>query len=301
MIYVIMGPTASKKSELAIKLHDELTKPSLIVNFDAFQVYDELDIGSAKPKKEELDKGHYLLYGYKSLKEGIDIYTYQKEAREIINKYNDKYDLIFVGGSGLYIKAALFDYTFKEENEKMPLDYKKDVSNEELYKELLLIDEIDAKKIGINNRKRLLRSLYINEINKENKTNLNQNKKNNLLYKDTKFIYLKPDRSDLYNKINARVDKMIELGLIDEVKTLFNKYEHIETINGLKAIGYKEFIPYLINNEKSLEEVIEDIKKNTRNYAKRQYTFFNHQFDSVNPLIYSSYIDAIKDIKNIIN
>lgn len=301
MIYVIMGPTASKKSELAIKLHDNLTSPSLIVNFDAFQVYEELNIGSAKPKKEELDKGYYLLYGYKKLNEPIDIYTYQKEAREVINKYSDKYDLIFVGGSGLYIKAALFDYEFKEENEKMPLNYKENLSNEELYNELVKLDEIDAKKIGINNRKRLLRSLFINEVNKENKTNLNQNKKNDLLYKNVKFIYLKPEREDLYNKINLRVDKMIELGLTKEVQDLFNKYEDPQSINGLKAIGYKEFIPYLIDKTKNLEEVIEDIKKNTRNYAKRQYTFFNHQFDTVNPLIYSSYLEAIKDIKNIIN
>lgn len=300
MIYVIMGPTASKKSDLAIFLHENLKKPSKIVNFDAFQVYKELDIGSAKPKKEELDKDYYLLYDYKELNEPIDIYTYQKEAREVIKKYNQDYDLIFVGGSGLYIKAALFNYEFLTEDIKMPLDYKENLSNEELYNELLLLDKEDALKIGINNRKRLLRSLFINEYHKINKTELNQNKKNELLYKDVKFIYIKPDREELYNKINLRVDKMFDLGLENEVKLIFNKYNNAESINGLKAIGYKEFIPYLIKKEKSLEEIKEDIKKNTRNYAKRQYTFFNHQFESVNVLTFNDINEAKENIDKII-
>lgn len=300
MIYVIMGPTASKKSDLAIFLHENLKKPSKIVNFDAFQVYKELDIGSAKPKKEELDKGYYLLYDYKELNEPIDIYTYQKEAREVIKKYNQDYDLIFVGGSGLYIKAALFNYEFLTEDIKMPLDYKENLSNEELYNELLLLDKEDALKIGINNRKRLLRSLFINEYHKINKTELNQNKKNELLYKDVKFIYIKPDREELYNKINSRVDKMFELGLENEVKLIFNKYNNAESINGLKAIGYKEFIPYLIKREKSLEEIKEDIKKNTRNYAKRQYTFFNHQFESVDVLAFNDINEVKENIDKII-
>lgn len=300
MIYVIMGPTASKKSDLAIFLHENLKKPSKIVNFDAFQVYKELDIGSAKPKKEELDKGYYLLYDYKELNEPIDIYTYQKEAREVIKKYNQDYDLIFVGGSGLYIKAALFNYEFLTEDIKMPIDYKENLSNEELYNELLLLDKEDALKIGINNRKRLLRSLFINEYHKINKTELNQNKKNELIYKDVKFIYIKPDREELYNKINLRVDKMFELGLENEVKSIFNKYENVESINGLKAIGYKEFIPYLIKSEKSLEEIKEDIKKNTRNYAKRQYTFFNHQFESVDVLMFNDIKEAKDNIEKII-
>lgn len=297
MIYVIMGPTASKKSELAIKLHERLPL-SYIVNFDSFQVYKELDKGSAKPSKEELAKGYYLLYDYLSLNEANDVASFQILGREVINKYiNTNHDLIFVGGTGLYIKAILFNYIFTKEDIKMSKDYKSNYSNDELYQELLALDKEDALKIGINNRKRLLRSLFINEIHNKNKNELNNNKKNELLYKDVRFIYIKPSRDTLYFKINKRVDKMIDSGLIEEVKYLFSKYDI--NSNGLKAIGYKEFIPYL-ENKASLIDTIELIKKNTRNYAKRQYTFFNNQFNSVNKLIYEDIKEAILDIDNII-
>ena len=296
MIYVIMGPTASKKSDLAIKLHEKLPF-SYIVNYDSFQVYQELDKGSAKPSKEELSKGYYLLYDYLPLSQNNDVATFQKKGREVIDKYSKNNDLIFVGGTGLYIKAILFNYIFTKEEIKMDEDYKKDLSNIELYNELYNLDKEDALKIGVNNRKRLLRSLFINKVHKKSKTELNNNKKDELLYKNAKFIYIKPDREKLYETINKRVEKMIESGLVDEVKYLFSKYN--KTSNGLKAIGYKEFIPYL-ENKASLEETIELIKKNTRNYAKRQYTFFNNQFNSVEKLVYSDISEAINDIDNII-
>lgn len=296
MIYVIMGPTASKKSDLAIKLHEKLTS-SYIVNYDSFQVYKELDKGSAKPSKEELDKGFYLLYDYLPLSLANDVATFQETGREVINKYSKTNNLIFVGGTGLYIKAILFNYIFTKEDIKMDDDYKAHLSNLELYNELYKLDKEDALKIGVNNRKRLLRSLFINEVHKKSKSELNNNKKDELLYENTKFIYIKPPRDKLYEDINKRVDKMINSGLIDEVKYLFSKYD--KNSNGLKAIGYKEFIPYL-ENKATLEETIELIKKNTRNYAKRQYTFFNNQFNSVEKLIYNDICEAINDIDNII-
>ncbi len=298
MIYVVFGPTASKKSDLAIKLKERLTN-SYIVNFDSFQVYKELDKGSAKPVKEELAKGYYLLYDFLPLSENNDVATFQELGRNVIKNYIKDNDLIFVGGTGLYIKAILFNYIFDKEEVKMPLDYKKDKTNLDLYNELLTLDKEDALKIGINNRKRLLRSLFINEVHNKSKSEINNNKKDELLYNDVKFIYIKPDREILYETINKRVDKMIESGLIDEVKYLFKKYD--KSSNGLKAIGYKEFIPYL-ENKVSIEETIELIKKNTRNYAKRQYTFFNNQFNSVKDktLVYKDVNEALIDLDNII-
>lgn len=298
MIYVIIGPTASKKSDLAIALKERITN-SYIVNFDSFQVYKELDKGSAKPSKEELAKGYYLLYDFLPLNENNDVATFQKLGREVIKNYIKDNDLIFVGGTGLYIKAILFNYIFDKEEIKMPKDYKDNKTNEELYNELVKLDKEDALKIGVNNRKRLLRSLFINEVHNKSKSEINENKKDELLYDDVKFIYIKPDREKLYETINKRVDKMVDSGLLDEVKYLFSKYE--KSSNGLKAIGYKEFIPYLEGNA-TLEETIELIKKNTRNYAKRQYTFFNNQFKSVkeNTLIYEDINVAIKDIDNIL-
>lgn len=206
MIFAIVGPTASHKSDLADEL--SLMFNCDIINFDAFQVYKELNIGSAKPSKKILKDKKYKLYDFISINEDYDVSKYQIDCRKLIG---DNKNHILVGGTGLYLKAALFDYKFLEEA-PMPTDYLKDKTNEELYEMLTQIDKSDALKIGNNNRKRLLRALYIYDIHKINKTDLNQNGKENLLY-DVIFIGLNPNREDLYNNINNRVDKMFELGL----------------------------------------------------------------------------------------
>ena len=270
MIYAILGPTCSGKSDLAEKLSLKLNYP--VINFDAFQVYKELDKGTAKPSKELLESGRYFLYGFRSVLEPYDIMNYQDDARNLLSKFNND-NVILVGGTGLYLKALLFDYKFLEE-EKMPDDFLNDLSNEELYKKLLLIDQEDAIKIGPNNRKRLLRALYVYKIHGKNKTELNNNGKNNLLYSNVIFIGLNIERSLLYERINKRVDIMFDNGLEKEVNSLFSFYGN--KLRAFQAIGYKEF-----NNEGSIEEIKELIKKNTRNYAKRQMTFFKHQFENV--------------------
>lgn len=270
MIYAILGPTCSGKSDLAEKLSLKLNYP--VINFDAFQVYKELDKGTAKPSKELLESGRYFLYGFRSVLEPYDVMNYQEDARNLLSKFNND-NVILVGGTGLYLKALLFDYKFLEE-EKMPDDFLNDLSNEELYKKLLLIDKDDAIKIGPNNRKRLLRALYVYKIHGKSKTKLNNNGKNNLLYSDVIFIGLNIERSLLYERINKRVDIMFDNGLEKEVNSLFSFYGN--KLRVFQAIGYKEF-----NNEGSIEEIKELIKKNTRNYAKRQMTFFKHQFENV--------------------
>ena len=270
MIYAILGPTCSGKSDLAEKLSLKLNYP--VINFDAFQVYKELDKGTAKPSKELLESGRYFLYGFRSVLEPYDVMNYQEDARNLLSKFNND-NVILVGGTGLYLKALLFDYKFLEE-EKMPDDFLNELSNEELYKKLLLIDKDDAIKIGPNNRKRLLRALYVYKIHGKSKTELNNNGKNNLLYSNVIFIGLNIERSLLYERINKRVDIMFDNGLEKEVNSLFSFYGN--KLRAFQAIGYKEF-----NNEGSIVEIKELIKKNTRNYAKRQITFFKHQFENV--------------------
>ena len=278
MIYAILGPTCSGKSDLAEKLSLKLNYP--VINFDAFQVYKELDKGTAKPSKELLESGRYFLYGFRSVLEPYDVMNYQEDARNLLSKFNND-NVILVGGTGLYLKALLFDYKFLEE-EKMPDDFLNDLSNEELYKKLLLIDKDDAIKIGPNNRKRLLRALYVYKIHGKSKTELNNNGKNNLLYSNVIFIGLNIERSLLYERINKRVDIMFDNGLEKEVNSLFSFYGN--KLRAFQAIGYKEF-----NDEGSIEEIKELIKKNTRNYAKRQMTFFKHQFENV------KWFDSMKD------
>lgn len=270
MIYAILGPTCSGKSDFAEKLSLKYNAP--IINFDAFQVYKELNKGTAKPSKDELNSGRYFLYDFVSITEDYNVSRYQEEARALINKFKNK-DIIMVGGTGLYLKAALFDYKFLKE-EKMDDDFLKELSNEELYNRLLLVDHDDALKIGVNNRKRLLRALYIYETHKKSKSELNENGKNNLIYPEVKFIGLNIERSLLYERIDQRVDKMFEDGLEEEARNLFKNYDN--SLRGLQAIGYKEF---LLSNDS--EEVKKMIKNNTHHYAKRQMTFFKHQFDSV--------------------
>ena len=270
MIYAILGPTCSGKSDLAETLSKKYNAP--VINFDAFQVYKELNKGTAKPSKEELSSGRYFLYDYVSITEEYSVSRYQKDARELLEKFKDK-DIVMVGGTGLYLKAALYDYKFMEED-PMPKDYLANLSNEKLYEELSKIDLDDARKIGINNRKRLLRALYIYETHKVNKTDLNKGGKNNLLYKNTKFIGINFNREKLYERIDNRVDLMFENGLEEEAKFLFSNYDH--SLRALQAIGYKEF---LLSND--IEEVKKLIKNNTHHYAKRQMTFFKHQFDNI--------------------
>ena len=270
MIYAILGPTCSGKSDFAEKLSLKYNAP--IINFDAFQVYKELNKGTAKPSKKELDSGRYFLYDFVSIKEDYNVSRYQEEARLLLEKFKDK-DVVMVGGTGLYLKAALFDYKFLKE-EKMDEGFLQDVSNEELYRELLLIDKDDAIKIGVNNRKRLLRALYIYKIHNKSKSELNDNGKNTLLYKDVKFYGIDIDRALLYQRIDQRVDKMFEDGLEEEARSLFNSYDR--SLRALQAIGYKEF---LLSSDS--EEIKKMIKNNTHHYAKRQMTFFKHQFDNI--------------------
>ena len=274
MIYIIVGPTGSGKTEVAKQLSDYFNAP--IINADAFQIYKEMDIGTAKiDKADPYYKKHYLL-DIKEPSESFSVMEYQKLFREIVGELSKKYEnTIVCGGTGLYIRASIYDYTFQEED-VLEDESLNDMTNEELYSLLQKLDYDASLSIHPNNRKRVIRAITIANNQKETKSENIARQKHELIYDDIKILMLNPNREELYENINKRVDKMFELGLVDEVKKLLNKYQLSNTAKA--AIGYKEVIDYL-DNQISLEECKELIKKRTRNYAKRQVTFFKNQFE----------------------
>ena len=285
MIIAILGPTAVGKTALSIALAKKYKAD--IINFDAMQVYVKLDIGTAKVTNEEMEGVPHHLLSNVSLDRNYSVYDYQKDARSLIDKLlKENKNIILVGGTGLYLKATLFDYNFSEGT---TYNEYTDLTNDEILNKIKSynIEELPH----LNNRKRLVRLLNKLENNEPITSN-----RNNLLYKNTIFIGLTTDRNTLYDKINKRVDIMFNNGLLEEVESLKDKFENSKALN--TAIGYKEFIPYF-NREKTLDEVKDDIKKNSRHYAKRQYTFFNHQFNL--KWFNTNYNDFNKTINEVIN
>ena len=290
MILVIFGPTGSGKTDVAVTLAHHFDAP--IINADAFQIYKDMNIGTNKILVDDPDyKRHYLL-DIKTPSESYSVKEYQDDFKRVYKELIKKYQNVIVsGGTGLYIRAALFDYKFLDEEESKN-DYSQ-YTNEELFKKLVELDLETSKKIHVNNRKRLIRALDLVTSNGIKKSDLIASQEHKIIYPDVEFIFLNPDREKLYESINKRVDKMIENGLVEEVKNLKEKYELSTTAR--QAIGYKEILDYL-DGFTSLEDAIELIKKRTRNYAKRQVTFFKNQFNS---RVFSSKEAILKEfIKN---
>ena len=262
MILAIVGPTGVGKTKLSIELAKKYN--AIIINCDAMQVYKGLDIGTAKATEEEKENIKHYLLDIKEVTEEYSAYDFQIDARRIIEENKDK-NIIFVGGTGLYLKSALYDYRFtKEENNKEEYN---DLTNEELYK---LVQEKDPNtNIHPNNRVRLIRFLNKKETEKVEPIPLYEHKIIGLTTETT-------DREILYDRINKRVDIMVENGLLEEVKYFYDKDIKTKPLTG--GIGYKELYNYF-NNTKTLEEALNDIKQNSRHYAKRQYTFFNNQLN----------------------
>lgn len=271
MIYVIVGPTASGKSTLAIELAKRFN--GIVVNGDAFQVYKGMDVGTAKPTKEELSEVPHLLFDIFEPTYEFSIFEYQKLLRKTLKENEDK-NIFVVGGSGLYLKSAFYDFTL-EENSSYDMKEYEEKSDDELYELLKSVDEEACNKIHKNNRKRVLRALEIYFSTGKKKSDIEKAQKHEPVF-DVLFLGKHIPRDILYDKINARVNQMIYLGLFEEVEELMNKYPH--DLKSFQAIGYKEIISGYKEN-KSKEEIIEEIKKSTRHYAKRQLTYFNHQLD----------------------
>ncbi len=263
-IIVIVGPTGVGKTKLSIELAKKLDAE--IINGDSVSIYKDLNIGSAKPTKKEQSEVCHHLIDIRNIKETYSVYDYQKDVRLKIDELSKKNKrIIIVGGTGLYIKAALYNYKFTEGTTYNEYN---DLTNEEINQKIKKYNK--DFDIHINNRRRLVRTL-----NKLENNEIITNQKDELLY-PVKIIGLTTDRNILYERINKRVDNMIDNGLLEEVTKLKDQFNNSNILN--QAIGYKEFYDYFYNN-KSLEKVIEEIKKNSRHFAKRQYTFFNHQMN----------------------
>lgn len=265
-IIVITGPTSVGKTALSIAIAKKYDGE--IINADSMQFYKGLNIGTAKIKEEEKEGIPHHLFDINEVDDEYSIYHYQKDARIIIEDIQKRHKTpILVGGTGLYLKAALYDYQLSKETQNLKFE---EYTNEELYKLLTKIDQ--NAKVDPNNRRRLIRALsYYQENNKS----ISQNKTDKLLY-DTIFIGLTCDRNILYDRINQRVDIMVKEGLIDEVRKFYDQKIYTKPL--INGIGYKELYQYF-DGKITLDEAIDLIKKNSRHYAKRQYTFFNHQMN----------------------
>ena len=272
MIYAIVGPTASGKTDLAIKIAKCFDAP--IINADAFQIYKDMNIGTGKISNKSSDyKKHYLL-DIRTPDQTYSVKDYQDDFRTALNQLMKIYDnVIICGGTGLYLKAGLFDFEFPDEEQPDVSDLEK-LDNETLYKMLQEVDPKACETIHMNNRKRVIRAISIARTHDQNKSEMINSQEHKMIYDDVKIYMLNPDRERLYARINARVDKMFENGLVDEVKYLLKTYKLSTTATA--AIGYKEVIQYLDGNI-SLEEAKEMVKQRSRNYAKRQVTYFKHQ------------------------
>lgn len=264
MIIVILGPTGVGKTKMSVELAKRLKGE--VINADSTQVYRGLNIATAKVTENEKENIPHHLFDIKDINEDYTVFDYQKDARLVLEKLKQEGKTpIIVGGTGLYIKALLYDYDFKEETNNYDFS---NYTTKELYDKALEIDP--SMDIHQNNRQRLERfiSYYLNnnEVKGKEKTD-------KLLY-DTLFIGLTCKREVLYERLNKRVDQMVNEGLLDEAFNLFKS--NVRTKAVMTPIGYKELFPYF-EGTATLEKSLDLIKQKTRNYAKRQYTWFNHQ------------------------
>ena len=278
-VIVIVGPTAVGKTKLSIDLAKYFNIE--IISGDSMQVYKGMDIGTGKITSKEM-KGipHYML----DIKEPNNPFTvadFQENVRYYIEKITNKDKLpVLVGGSGLYIQATLYDFNFinRKRDEEITKKLEKRIENEgneALYQELTKIDPVQARKIHPNNYRRVIRALEIYETTGLTMTEIHEQQTKSPRYNHI-LIGLEMKRESLYNQINKRVDEMVDQGLVKEVERLYKK--GFENCQSMRAIGYKEIIPYL-KDEISLDTAINILKRNSRRYAKRQFTWFKNQLD----------------------
>ena len=274
-VIVICGPTASGKTSLAIELAKKIKGE--IISADSMQIYREMNIGTAKPTLEERQGIMHYLLDFVSPEERYSVANYKKDAKEAIKEIIEKGKTpIIVGGTGLYIDSLIYEIEYPDI--KFDEDYRKSLEErvkieglKKLYEEAEKIDSLAIQKISSNDEKRILRILEIYHATGKTKTEQEIESRRNPIQYDYQVYALKWDREVLYERINERVDLMLEQGLVDEVKEIFKKYEKFPT--AMQGLGYKEVVEFL-KGSITKEEMIEKIKMETRRYAKRQMTWF---------------------------
>ena len=274
-VIVIVGPTCSGKTRLSIEMAKRIN--SEIISADSRQIYKHLDIGTAKPDRDDLKLVKHHFINVLDPKEDFNVSIFSSRANELIKKLISGNILpIIVGGSGLYIKALIDGITesadANQEIRAELLDLRQKYGNEYLYNELKRVDEISASKMLPQNWKRVMRALEVYRLTGKPIWQHHQEQNEDIKF-DFQQIGLLWDRKTLYMNIENRVDEMIESGLVVEVEHLLD-LGYSKTLNALNTVGYKEIIQYL-ENQISLDRAIELIKRNTRHYAKRQMTWFN--------------------------
>ena len=276
-VIVICGPTASGKTKLGIEVANKINGE--IISADSMQIYKDMDIGTAKPTIEERKQAVHHLIDFVSPDQRYSVSDYKKDAtNEIRDILKQKKTPIIVGGTGLYVNSLIYNIEYNEI--KTDLNYRKklnELDNETLYKKAMEIDRQATEKISINDKKRIIRILEIYKSTGKNKTEIEKESRKEPEF-NYKIFVLSMDRELLYDRINKRVDKMINEGLIEEVKNLLEKYDQFPT--AMQGLGYKE-VMYYLNGNCSKEEMIEKIKQETRRYAKRQLTWFRSYKNAV--------------------
>ncbi|MCO7174786.1 tRNA (adenosine(37)-N6)-dimethylallyltransferase MiaA [Sporolactobacillus kofuensis] len=290
-IIVIVGPTAVGKTKLGVELAKRFS--SEVINGDAFQIYRGMDIGTAKVTIEEAEGIPHHLIDICDPNEDYSAADYQRDARLVIQEMANEDKLpIVVGGTGLYIKAALFNYQFSSSGSnpdyrRQLVAFVKEHGEQELYERLKKVDPVAAQRIHPNNLVRVMRALEVYHETGQPFSAHAQHETEQSLYPFL-CVGLTMERSRLYSRINQRVDQMISDGLLDEAESLYRL--GYQKTQAMQAIGYKEFIPYF-NGSVSLEEAVDQLKKNSRHYAKRQLTWFRRQM----PVHWFDMTEAIED------
>ena len=281
-VIVICGPTASGKTGLSIELAKKINGE--IVSCDSMQIYKDMTIGTAKPTEEERSEAVHHLVDFVLPSERYSVAEYKKDAENTIEQIIEKNKKpIIVGGTGLYLNSLVYGIDYP--NIVTDLNYRQELEEkvnkeglESLYKEATKIDSKAIEKISPNDKKRILRILEIYHSTGKTKSEIEADSRKNGPKFDYKIFVLNMDREKLYDRINRRVDLMIENGLIEEVKALLEKYKEFPT--AMQGLGYKEVVEYL-ENKTSKDEMIDKIKQETRRYAKRQITWFKSYKDAI--------------------
>lgn len=278
-VVAIIGPTASGKTALSIRLAKEIDGE--VINGDSMQIYRNMDIGTAKITEQEMEGVPHHLLNIKEPTEGFSVAEYQQLVRSKIEEIKSRGKTpIIVGGTGLYVQSVLYDFQFtkqavNEEVRSMYYEQLEQLGPKAMHEKLAKIDPASAAEIHPNNTRRVIRALEMAELAGVSRAEEQFNRGDVPLYKHL-IIGMNMDRETLYERINLRVDLMLKAGLLEEVRALYDA--GIRDVQAIKAIGYKEFYQYF-DGFITLEEAIDQVKQNSRRYAKRQLTYFRNKME----------------------